>query len=317
MRRRPGSESGVVLMLVIWVMAVLLVLVLSLSVMVRGQTLSAMAFKDQTGEKFLAEAGLQRAIMEINYANKTGDQGGIAGDSWRADGTDYNGRLGDGHYSVSIMGETGKLDINMVPDVLLKNLVKQLGLQDEDADMLVDSIEDWKDPSGLARPNGAGSDYYESLPTPYKPKGAPFEELEELLLVKGVTPGLLYGDGKKKGLIDLLTVNSKGTALNVNYAPKEVLLALPGMGPDIADQLIDYRESKKISSPQELQALLGPLYTAISPYLTTADTNVFTIEAVGYKKNREEGYPIRVTVMMDFANNSYKYLYYKSPAYRG
>ncbi len=316
MRKRTGSESGIVLMLVIWVMAVLLVIVLSVSMAARSQTMSTLAFKDQTQEKFLAEAGIQRGIMEINYANKTGGGLELAGEAWKEDGTPYTRQLGSGHYSVKIVGETGKLDINMVPDVLLKNLMKQLGMQDEDADIVVDSIMDWKDPSGLSRPNGAGADYYESLPNPYKPKGANFEELEELLLVRGITPQLLYGTGKRKGLIDFLTVNSKSTAVNVNYAPKEVLLSLPGMGPELADQIITYRESKNISSPQELQALLGPVYGTVSPYITPAGTNVFTIESTGFINKQEEGYPIRATVMMDFTNNSYKYLYYKSPAYR-
>ncbi|MDA8171181.1 MAG: type II secretion system protein GspK [Nitrospiraceae bacterium] len=307
-------------MLVIWVTAILMVLVLSLSLTSRSQTLSTVAFRDQAGEKFLAEAGVQRAIMELQYMNKNGIENAIEDSAetpaWRADGTVYGDRLGDGHYRVSILGETGKLDINTVPEVFLYNLLMQLGVKDEDANAIADCIMDWKDPSGLTRPHGAGSDYYMSLPTPYKPKGANFEVLEELLLVKGITPELLFGTGQSKGLIDFLTVNSKSQAVNANYAPREVLLCIPGMSPEMADQIITYREVKKIAGPQDLQALLGAYYQPLSPYLTTVESNVFTIDSVGYENGEKEGYPIRATVMLDFTNNSYKYLYYKSPAYR-
>ncbi|MDA8388851.1 MAG: type II secretion system protein GspK [Nitrospiraceae bacterium] len=321
MPERPKAESGIVLMLVIWVIAILMVIVLSLSMTVRSQTLSTLAFRNRAEEKFLAEAGIQRAIMELQFMNKNGIANGVinsAGDaSWRADGTACEGRLADGSYTVSILGETGKLDINMVPVPFLKNLLMQLGQTDEDAESMAACIMDWKNPTGLASLKGAGSEYYMSLPNPYEPKGANFEVMEELLLVKGMTPELLYGSSNGNGLIDYLTVNSKSVAVNVNYAPKEVLLSIPGMNEQMADQIIGYRETKKIAGAQELQALLGPNYGPLSPYLTTADANVFTIESIGHKDGRGQGYPIRATVMMDFTNNSYKYLYYKSPAYRG
>ncbi|MDA8091402.1 MAG: type II secretion system protein GspK [Nitrospiraceae bacterium] len=328
MMKRPRTpESGIVLMLVIWVIAILMVVALSLSLTARSQTLATLAFKDRIKGKFLAEAGIQRAITELCYMNKNWIVNGIdqQQNAWRADGTVYNGTVdnggnggngGDGNYSVSIMGETGKIDLNMVPETILENLVMQLGVSDGDAETISDSIMDWKAASGLARAHGAGDDFYMSLQNPYKAKHSNFEVMEELLPVNGMIPKLLFGTGGKKGLIDLATVNSKSLAVNVNYAPREVLLSLPGMSPDMADQIINYRDQQKIANPQELQTLLGAYYAPLSPYLTTADTNVFTIEAMGYANNGKAGYPIRATVLMDFANSSYKYLCYKSPAYR-
>ncbi len=48
-----------------------------------------------------------------------------------------------------------------------------------------------------------------SLPNPYKAKNANFDTLEELLLVKGMTSEILYGNKEKKGIIDLLTIYSR------------------------------------------------------------------------------------------------------------
>src|SRR5690606_30820187 len=53
------------------------------------------------------------------------------------------------------------------------------------------------------RPYGAELEYYSTLPTPYAPKNGPIESVEELLLVRGVTPQLLFGvDANRNGVID-------------------------------------------------------------------------------------------------------------------
>src|SRR5204862_6377930 len=41
--------------------------------------------------------------------------------------------------------------------------------------------------------NGAKSDYDETLSPPYDSKNGPFDTVEELLLVKGMIPSILYG----------------------------------------------------------------------------------------------------------------------------
>ena len=91
--------------------------------------------------------------------------------------------------------------------------------QDHHADIIVDSILDWKDADDLHRLNGAESDYYLSLPNPYRAKDANFDTLEELLLVRGVTPEILYGGGETKGIIQYLTLRPDSSfTINVNVA---------------------------------------------------------------------------------------------------
>ena len=84
-----------------------------------------------------------------------------------------------------------------------------------------------------------------------RPKTANIETLEELLLVKGVTREILYGDGRKKGLIDFLTVFGTGK-ININAAPKEVLMAIPGMTADMVEEIINYRQKQEIKIIQEI-----------------------------------------------------------------
>ncbi len=67
-----------------------------------------------------------------------------------------------------------------------------------------DSILDWLDEDDEPRDYGAEADYYLTLPTPYAPKNGPLDSIEELLLVKGVTPQLLFGvDANRNGVVDV------------------------------------------------------------------------------------------------------------------
>jgi general secretion pathway protein K len=308
------SQKGIALLLVLWVLTILMVIVLSFSFMARTETQATLSFKDGLGKKFIAEAGIERGIMELFYRNVYKAQSiELEGrEIWKTNGTLYSGQIGDGYYTVSITDESGKVDINTANEVILKNLLINLGVQGEDVDTIVDSIMDWKDADDLHRLHGAESDYYMSLPKPYKAKNANFDTLEELLFVKGMTPEILYGTSEKKGLINFLTVYSKRSEINVNAAPKEVLMAIPGVTSEIADSLINYRQNKDIGNVLDMEGIPEENLDLMMAYNDTEGSNTFTIEAVGYNGSEEGGYAIKATVMITGVN-SYKYLYYKSP----
>jgi len=315
------SQRGIALLLVLWVLTILMVIVLSFTFMARTETQATLSFKEGTEKKFIAEAGMERGIMELFYRNVYKGQSieFEGSEVWKTDGTLYSSPIGDGYYTVRIIDESGKLDINTVNDVVLKNLLINIGVQEEEVDTIVDSIMDWKDPDDLHRLHGAESDYYMSLPNPYNAKNANFDTVEELLLVKGVTPEILYGsasDGEKRGIIDFLTVNSNRSRINVNAAPKEVLMAIPGMTPEIADTIIDYRQNKEIGNILEVGGIPAEDVNLMAPYIDTSGSITFGIEAVGHKggeKNEKGGYAIKATVMIA-GTNIFRYVYYKSPA---
>lgn len=319
MKRGPGdfpgvvkgylSEKGIALLMVLWVLTILMVIVLSFSYMARTETHAALSFKEGSEKKFLAEAGIERGIMEIYYRRQN-----ISvpdSDVWKMDGTPYSDSFGSGNYTVRITDESGKIDINTLNDgsgIILKNLLMNSGVQEENADTIVDSILDWKEVvgGGLHRLNGAGDDYYMSLPSPYKAKHANFDTLEELLLVKGVTPAILYGTGENRGIINFLTVYSKMGGVNVNAAPKEVLTAIPGITPEIADAIISFRANTKITNLQEIGVPAQG-----NQYINLGESGTFTIEAVGNKGNGKIGYGIKATLIV--GPNDYTYVYYKKP----
>ena len=309
------SQKGIALLLVLWVLTILMVIVLSFSFMARTETQATLSFKDGIEKRFIAEAGIERGIMELFYRNVFKNQSiEFEGrEVWKTDGRLYSSNIGDGYYTVSITDESGKVDINTVSDVVLKNLLINIGVQEEEVDTIVDSIMDWKDPDDFHRLYGVESDYYMSLPNPYTAKNANFDTVEELLLVKGMTPEILYGTSERRGIIDVLTVNSKRNKINVNAAPKEVLMGIPGVTPEVADTIINYRQTNEIENIFFVEGIPIENLDLIQPFISTTGSNTFSIEAVGYKGSKKGGYAIKATVVIA-GNNNYMYVYYKSPA---
>ncbi|TWU41901.1 type II secretion system minor pseudopilin [Novipirellula artificiosorum] len=68
---------------------------------------------------------------------------------------------------------------------------------------VADAILDWLDEDEDVRPYGAEAEYYTTLTTPYSPSNGSLQSVEELLLVRGVTPTLLFGaDSNRNGVLD-------------------------------------------------------------------------------------------------------------------
>lgn len=68
---------------------------------------------------------------------------------------------------------------------------------------IADAILDWIDADGDQRTLGAEQVYYSTLSPPYAPRNGPLGSIEELLLVRDVTPSLLFGaDLNRNALID-------------------------------------------------------------------------------------------------------------------
>jgi general secretion pathway protein K len=255
-KRTSTAEKGIALLMTLWVLTIMMVLVLSFSYMTRTETYATLSFKEGMEKRSLAEAG-ERGILELFFRNANKNQAiTLPGfEVWKIDNTSYTDKMGEGEYSVRIIDESGKIGINALTDGnsdILRNLLKNLGVQEEEANTIVDSILDWKDADDAHHLSGAEDEYYMSLPNPYKAKNANFDTLEELLLVKGMTSEILYGSEEKKGIINLLTIYSNKIQININAAPKEVLMAIPGITPEIADSIISFREHDEIKNAAEV-----------------------------------------------------------------
>jgi len=147
---------------------------------------------------------------------------------------------------VTISDEYGKINLNalLMPQsggeprerMQLVNALKEFftlrdtgeGARPED---IVDAILDWLDynDGDSQRPGGAENDYYMSLENPYPCKNGPMDSIEELLLIKGITPKVYFGDPEKNQLplSEYLTVHGDWLGrVNINSAQPEVISAI-------------------------------------------------------------------------------------------
>ncbi|OPY70887.1 MAG: General secretion pathway protein K [Syntrophorhabdaceae bacterium PtaU1.Bin034] len=312
------NDRGVALLMVLWVLMILMTVVVSFAFLVRAESRATLFFKQKAEKRFLAEAGIQRAIMELMYRGVAPDSDiRVAGtEPVRVDGTLNTGQLGEDFYTYRIIDESGKIGLNQLNDasgLILINLLVNLGVSKEQADTIVDSILDWKDSDELHRLDGAETDYYLSLPVPYRSKNARFDALDELVMVRGIAPEILYGSRGKSGIIDFLTVDPAVRAINLNSAPGEVLAALPGVSREMADRIVVFRNSARIASPEDIESIVGESFRLMKPYVGTSESNAYSIESTGYKKGEKHGLAVKAVVTLE-GNGKYKYAYYKNPA---
>jgi DNA uptake protein ComE-like DNA-binding protein len=104
---------------------------------------------------------------------------------------------GVGDYPVwGLVDEASKVNLNNATAAMLQNLP---GMDEYTSA----ATYDWQSTSTTASTDGAKSDTYSALPTPYVCKNAPYETPEELLMVYGMNMDLLYGeDANLNGFLD-------------------------------------------------------------------------------------------------------------------
>jgi general secretion pathway protein K len=107
----------------------------------------------------------------------------------------------------------------------------------------VDKILDWRDSTPLKHANGAREQDYRLAGLPYGPRNGPFQCVEELTLVMGMTPAL-FAQVKPA-----LTVYSGRQFIDPQVAPREALLALPEMDPTRVASIIAERTSRPFAGP--------------------------------------------------------------------
>jgi type II secretory pathway component PulK len=383
-------RRGTVLIVAMGVLAILTALVLTLARSMRVEAVTSANYTasvqsdaiELAGEQYAAELLVNQAdqVLTMDYTNFTAIPVGNAGYFWIIRPNYDDPSLP----SYGFIDENAKLNINTATEDMLLMLP---GMTQDLADAIIDWRDDDEDPSASGA--GAESQYYMTLPNPYQAKNAPFESVEELLLVRGFTRELLYGQSMAdnnhflpydqtgsftgntvigggtsdldpslyRGLFDFLTVysvannpadpaapggnnggNGSGSGsngsqggsrsqvagggsgsgngggssggkgggtgsgsgggsgstatasgrINVNTAPREVLLCLPGLSESDVDAIISQRSSSLSSDPTDttwLASTLGPKVNDVMNYVSTGSSYQYSADIVAVSAN--------------------------------
>ncbi len=231
---------GSILILSLWILAILVLLSLGLGYSMSLDQRLVSYQRDRLMALHLARAGHLAAVAELER-DPTPDLDGSADPLFHNPELFHEVPLGDGSYTIfasireegevattryGVVDEERKISLNFASREVLLRLP-------EVTEEIADSILDWRDEDSFPHLLGAEEFYYHSLDPPYDPKNAPFELLPELLLVRGMTEEI-FG-----GIEPFVTVYTDGK-VNVNTAPKEVLVAL-GMSEGLAEKILKFR----------------------------------------------------------------------------
>lgn len=306
------NEKGIALIIVLWVLTLLTVIAGQFCYSMRTEITITKNFRDETTGYYLARAGITEAMARIiaqqeeqtrprprQPMRQPKDASPAEEQPWRVNAEIPPVNLGDGFFSVRIDNESGKFNINLAEAETLRMMLAGFDLSDEERNIIVDSIRDWRDKDTFHRTNGAEDDYYMSLPQPYRCTNGPFRSINELLLVRGVTRELF-----DRGLKDIVTIHADpvDTAknkrpgweanrkresiqkININAASVQVLRSLPNMTDEAVAAIIEYRRDKDILSKTELYSLVErELYSTLAPMITTEYSSYYTITATGWQ----------------------------------
>lgn len=223
------NAQGSVLIYIVWMIVLLSLFGLS----VGSQALFALDLSERLSGQLQATyiakgaAAYLAAILERDATpSYDGDR-----EVWADDPTLFQDRpLAGGRFSLiaedtpqgggraGLIDEERRINLNTATADVLQDLVLAVStVSEREALDVAESIEDWRDEDDTARPHGAENLYYRSHG--YDSKDGPFENVEELRLVHGVSEELY------RRLEPYVTVHGTG-ALNLNTASDTVLRAL-------------------------------------------------------------------------------------------
>jgi general secretion pathway protein K len=276
---RNRNENGGALLAVIWLTAALMAIAFSVANTVRGETERTGTASEGIRTYYLATGSIDRALLYIQWGPQHRNPDGSA-KYWEPGISRFHFAFPSGVSTVELIPESSKLSLYAGRPEEFTKLMVYLGVFPEQAQEIAAAIVDWR----TAGPAGPFDEYYLSRTPSFRARHASFEELEELLLVKGMTPEIFYGSfvrdpqGRlypRSGLKDCVSVYGMGGAVDVNSADPAVL-ATVGLGPDAIAAIVERRRATPFKNMQEVQGLTQG---GAPGRLTVGGGTIFTLRA--------------------------------------
>ena len=187
-KAKKSGQSGFILVVVIWSLALMAVLVLSFASTARVHSQSVRNLVANGEAEAIADAGVHLAIAKLLDVSVAGLNGTARLPSKQRQ---WVCKIeGHGNLWITVEDEGGKIDLNTASDELLVALFRSYGNSQPQAWKLVDAVVDFRDADDLPRANGAEAADYASAKKAYGPSNRLFESVEELDQVLGMNRDL-------------------------------------------------------------------------------------------------------------------------------
>lgn len=339
--RHLRDNRGVALLITLSVTTILVAVALEYNRRARFTVISTAVARDRLTLTQMAAAGVHAAMALLAK-----DKAESADDSLREDWADPEKIAAlleevpfeKGELTVSITDEMGKIQVNALIDFpdgrqfneaqlalwdrfLLAAQGEEVTEEDRQPAAIINSVKDWldrADDDAITGLSGAESSYYRALEPAYDCRNGPIADLSEMMMIKGITPELFYGEGDMPGIERFLTVYGaqpgSGTGfsfpgrININTAELPVLLALlPQESAELVRTLYELRQEAgageqvyDFSDPAWYKTLPGLSDVNLDARLIATASDVFRIEATA----SESAVTATVTAVVERVKNT-------------
>ena len=175
---REASDAGFAIILVLWLLVLLSAIAIHLAATGRTEARVAANILAAAEAEALADGGVAQAV----YALSDPDQSR----RWPADGGRRDINFAEGRVAVTLGDENAKINPNLASDKLMAALFRRLGADDNRAAALASLIAARVRPNPFLRPSDGSGGGASPAPGP-----APFESIDEMADLSGMTPELL------------------------------------------------------------------------------------------------------------------------------
>lgn len=246
-RARP-QEQGIALLLVIWALALLSAIAMTVTSDGRSVRRVAYNLERAAQDRALVEGGIRWGIAQL-----------LDGQPQRQlplDGRAQIIQIGTVKVAVAIEAETGKFDLNTSPAVVLENLLLQAGAAAVEARRVAAAVETYRKINRTE---------------PGKPRQPAFLETLDLRRVTSLEEDLY------RQILPSITVYSGIARLDPAVAPKQVLLAVPGLTQRKVERMLQARQQPSATA----QLVGGEVNMHVGPSRPTIFCIRSTIAAEG------------------------------------
>lgn len=320
LKKMMRSNRGIALLITLTIITVLITVALELNKKVRSAVIFSATSRDTLTLTQMASSGIH-AAMAMLVKDKMESNVDSLQEDW-ANWEKINEILQsfpfeDGKITVKISDELGRIQVNALvkfpegrefnqPQMILwERFLRLIADQHEsqenfEPNTIIDPLKDWLDSGddeAITGLNGAESEYYQDLVSPYPCRNGPIPYIGDLLRIKGITKEFYYGTGDSPGIVDLTTVYgisdiwgnvaSYEGKININTAELPVLASfLQIENRDLAPFIYDYRKETQdlsyihdLSDPNWYRKIPGFEDLKIDTRLIRTSSDFFRIEA--------------------------------------
>jgi general secretion pathway protein K len=176
-----ARQRGFALLIVLWTIGFLALL--GTQIVAAGRSDTQLA--DNLRWQAVLEAAADGAIANVTFRMQAATDPTL-----RPDGTEHEVQIGQTPVLVRVENESDRINLNTASIGLLRAFIIAVGGTPSQANQLSAAILDWRTSGTVARQGGAKLSDYRAAGRAYGPPEAPFQSVDELADVLGMTPDL-------------------------------------------------------------------------------------------------------------------------------